>query len=579
MQLKQDMSAGQPLVQANWPLLFRHLSDGLIEIDRQGHILACNEVARVILGLDWSELSDPGLRLADYLACRDAHGEDSWPALMQACHRASRLRWGESLTVSACRQRSQKLEGECYAWGEEHVLLLLRDRRASGWTLDTVAEEERDALTGLLHGEAFAVYLQEAMQDYAEHGQVHTLCSIDMDQFRRIQNTCGVAAGDHCLRELATLLRSLIRRQDVLARSSSHEFLLLLWRCPLEGGQRIAELIVERVRAWSFSWRGVACPLTVSVGVAELDAQARDSSEALQGVERACELARRAGRDTLHCLARGSPGATAAELGGTYSLYWVRRLNAAMAEGGLLLYGQSMTPLQELSMGLHFEVLLRLRGEAGEILAPGVFLPAAEHHGLMLQLDRWVIEHTLQWLHADQRRLACIESCAINLSAASVSHPGSLTHIQSLIEQYEIPPHKLCFEVTETLAISNMQEAGQLLAGLRARGCHVALDDFGSGMSSLAYLRDLPVDLLKIDGSFVHQMSQDVADQAMVRAMNDLAHATGKLTIAEFCEDAQTLSILRGMGVDYVQGYHLGRPTALDTLWLEQAESLLCAYS
>ena len=357
--------------------------------------------------------------------------------------------------------------------------------------------------------------------------------------------------------EVSRMLSSNLRESDCLARMGGDEFAVLLENCQPAGVAAIAEKLRQAALDLSISWGDKTLRTGFSIGVVHIHSDASNAADLLRMADMACYQAKERGRNRVFFYTPED---------GTYSRYvsemeWATRIRSALDEERFCLYAQNIAPLQgDKHKGMHFEVLLRLRDESGQILAPGHFIPAAERYGLMPSLDRWVISKTLQTLSQQPGYAKLVDTCSINLSGSSLDDETLLEFITAQMQYYGIAPQMLCFEITETSAIGNLSNARRLIQALRAMGCRFALDDFGVGMSSLTYLKQLPVDYLKIDGGFVRDMLQDKGDHAMVEMINRIGQTLGKKTVAEFVESREIAEELMSMGVDYVQGYAIARP-------------------
>lgn len=416
-----------------------------------------------------------------------------------------------------------------------------------------------DDLTGLVNRREFENRLQQAVKTASNEGRQHAFIYMDLDQFKVVNDTCGHVAGDELLRTLAGLLQGRLRSGDTLARFGGDEFGVLLENCPPEPAARIAETLRETVSDFRFVWQGTTFTVSLSLGVINFDGSDMTASDILSAADTACYLAKEHGRNRVHVGNREDRDITIRQ----GEMHWVSRLQRALQENRLQLYCQKIVPLNDGTpdTGAHFELLLRLRDEEGKLVPPGAFMPAAERFGLMPAIDRWVISSAFANFHnLSPDPSEQLELCAINLSGASVSDPEFLSFILREMAAHDIPTGKVCFEITETVAIGNLTQAITLINELRAAGCKFALDDFGSGMSSFAYLKHLPVDYLKIDGSFVKDMLTDAADAAMVEAINHIGHTMGLRTIAEFVENAEIRARLEALKVDFAQGYGIGKP-------------------
>lgn len=414
---------------------------------------------------------------------------------------------------------------------------------------------EHDVLTGLYNRHYFEDELQRAVALASRNTAVFGLLYIDLDNFKYVNDTLGHSAGDQLLLELSQLLQGRLRQGDVLARFGGDEFTILLHDVDRHVLQQVATSYHDLFKAYTFFQGEKVFDIRVSIGAALVDGNIRSASEALAQADAACGLAKSRGRNQAHVY---SPDDThVAEMASDVS--WSRRINEALEHDQFELVYQPIVRVAD-NVVEQYEVLLRMRDdEHDEGIAPGAFLSAAERFGMIHAIDRWVVIHAIEALAAisDVGRRPCF---AINLSGRAFEDPELLPTIRRCLADTGVNPLLLTFEITETAAISHITNAKDFIEELRGLGCRFALDDFGSGFSSYGYLKFLPADYLKIDGAFVQQLSQDPVDQAIVRSMNQVAHALGKKTIAESVEDEHSLKLLRLYGVDYAQGLYLGRP-------------------
>lgn len=421
-------------------------------------------------------------------------------------------------------------------------------------------QASHDLLTGLLNRAAFEVRLDTtlAIDDPTACGVV--LC-LDLDQFKVVNDTCGHAAGDQLLKQVTALLTQEVRKQDTLARLGGDEFAVLLEDCPLEPAQRVAEAMRQRINELHFVWDGRSFQLTVSIGLVPFKARQYNRSDLLRVADSACYVAKEAGRNRVHVY-DDADTAVATRKG---ELDWFSRLQKALTEDRFVLYAQRIASIQENGGGYEcVEVLIRLQDDEGKIVAPMAFIPAAERYGLMPSIDRWVISKALQMHAGFAKHYKLPARFSINLSGASMIDTSLVNFVRQQLKTHRVAPELVCFEITETAAVANFDLAVQLMHGMRELGCRFALDDFGAGMSSFTYLKRLPVDYVKIDGAFVKDMSNDAVDFAMVEAIHNVAHRMGLRTVAEFVQNDTTIEMLRGLGVDYVQGYGVEKPRPLD---------------
>jgi len=421
-------------------------------------------------------------------------------------------------------------------------------------------QASHDLLTGLMNRAAFEARLDTVLAT-TDPKSTGVVMFLDLDQFKVVNDTCGHAAGDQLLKQVTELLSQEIRKQDTLARLGGDEFAVLLESCPLEPALRVAETMRQRVSEMQFVWEGRSFQLTVSIGLVPFTAHQYTRSDVLRVADSSCYVAKEAGRNRVHVY----DDADTAVATRNDELDWFSRLQKALTEDRFVLYAQRIASIQENGGGYEsVEVLIRLLDDEGKIVAPMAFIPAAERYGLMPSIDRWVISKALAMHAAFAKNYKLPARFSINLSGASMADASLVDFVRQELKTHRVLPELVCFEITETAAVGNFDIAVQLMHGLRELGCRFALDDFGAGMSSFTYLKRLPVDYVKIDGAFVKDMSKDAVDFAMVEAIHNIAHRMGLRTVAEFVQNDATIEMLRGLGVDYVQGYGVEKPRPLD---------------
>jgi diguanylate cyclase (GGDEF)-like protein len=519
-----------------------------------GDISYLNQSGRRLLGLEVNETArhpladvfddeqlaaklrggDPGLRLDGYnTLLRNASGDRIWGQVSLA-----------SLDLD----------------GGRHYLAVISDVTEFRALTERLGHQSsHDGLTELFHRREFERRLEIAVQDLDRVDASGALLYLDLDQFKLINDTSGHVAGDALLAHLAVLLSAQIEAQHTLARLGGDEFGLLLEGVDATQAVAVAERIRNAVDDFVFSWEGKTYSVTVSIGIVMLSQSGRRSlRELLSLADTACYMAKERGRNRLHLYSETDLETTRRR----GEMEWVNRLKRALVDGRFVLYYQELQALQSLpdADGVHFELLVRLRDEQGELVPPGAFIPAAERYNLMPQLDRWVVHTALSnfsRLHPDGADIAL---CAINLSGNTLEDEDFPDFVTSELASSGVEPRRVCFEITETAAVGSMARVVQFIQKLRAKGCRFALDDFGVGMSSFGYLKNLPIDFIKIDGSFIREIESDSMSYSIVRAVTDIGHQAGVAVVAEFVANVQQRDLLRGLGVDYAQGFSIHKP-------------------
>ena len=544
----------------------KSLGDGVVTTDLKGHILSLNHAAETLTG--WTETEALGHRFGAVLRLSARDRKVSYfddPILL--C-----ISRGESVTYGTHLQLLDKEGADTYS--VELTTSPIRDRYGSIIGAVAICHDvselsyvaSHDALTGLINRREFMARLEHAVDRARVDLAEHALCYIDLDQFKVVNDTCGHAAGDKLLQELTALLHTQTREGDTFARLGGDEFGLLLPYCPMEKAAVIAEAMRKLVKDFRFNWGGRGFEIGASIGIVHIHKDSGDAAELLRSADSACYVAKAHGRNRVHVYQEDD--LEVAEY--HQHIAWLSRIRQALDRDEFELHFQTIQPLGRQG-GEHFEILLRLRDEQGRLIPPGAFLPTAERYDLMPTLDRWVIRTALArlapLLRQDRSRI-----CAINLSGQSLGDERLVDFILKEIATHDIPPGTLCFEITETSAISHLGHARELAQRLKAAGCFLALDDFGSGLSSFSYLKELPVDFLKIDGAFVRNIEHDPVDRAIVSSIVQVARAMGRKTIAEYVENASSLEWVRSLGVDYAQGYHISRPRPLEEFCVENMQ-------
>jgi diguanylate cyclase (GGDEF)-like protein/PAS domain S-box-containing protein len=441
------------------------------------------------------------------------------------------------------------------------VLVLHDTSELRGLTRQMTYQASHDALTGLVNRREFERRLQEAM-DSAQSGNLgHALCYLDLDRFKAVNDTCGHTAGDNMLREVASLIKEAVRDSDTVGRIGGDEFALLLVGCPLEKARQIADDVVRSVNDYRFVWKDKIFNIGVSIGLVEIGHGGGAIEDLMSSADSACYVAKKQGGLHVHVYSAREE-ANARHSG---EIHWLQKLQGALRDNKFELYYQPIVHARAgASSGPALEVFVRLEGESGQPSAPTAeFIRAAERYRLMPHIDRWVVQTVLSALGRGGMRLPAGRSVAINIAGQTLGDSEFLEFVVDCFDHTGANPGDICFEVTENSVVANLDHAQRFIAVLHGMGCEFALDDFGSGLSSLSTLRTLPMDYLKIDGSFIKNLAADSVNQAMVAAMIELSRSLKFRVVAEQVEDQLSMDTAIGMGIDFVQGFVVGRPLPL----------------
>ncbi len=481
-----------------------------------------------------------------------------------------RISGGEAPPFYECRGKHQ--DGHLL-WFENHVTKIdWQGEAAIQVTMVEITERKQadekisyqashDALTGLINRHEFERRGERLLTTIKEDKGEHAMCYLDLDQFKIVNDTCGHVAGDEMLHQLSTVLQNTIRHSDTLARLGGDEFGVLMEHCSLDDAHRVTTSLLKVIQDYQFTWEEHSFKVGVSIGLVPITDSIANLTELLKEADAACYMAKDKGRNRIHVY--HTQDSEIAQRHG--EMQWVTRIYRAMEEDRFCLYAQSIVPLDG-SNDKHYELLIRMIGDKGVIIPPGAFLPAAERYNLISQLDRWVVKKAFILLAEHPEFLNQIHFISINLSGPTLADESFLSFVIKLLDSTGIKGEKICFEITETAAISNLGKADIFIATLNQYGCSFALDDFGSGLSSFGYLKNLDVDYLKIDGMFVKDIVDDPIDHAMVKSINEIGQVMGMQTIAEFVENDEIKGMLREIGVNYAQGYGIEKPMPLDNL-------------
>ncbi len=543
------------------------IGDAVITTDAQGVVEYLNPVAEALTG--WTLAEATGMPLAEVFPIFNETTREAVENPVARCLREGVIvglanhtmlitRAGREVAIEDSAAPIRTRNGDMMG-----VVMVFHDVTKSREMAHKLSwQATHDALTGLLNRREFENRLRHALDASHAEGHQHALLYIDLDQFKIVNDTCGHVAGDELLRQLAALLQRYMRASDTLARLGGDEFGVLLEHCPLDHAERIAESLRAATRDFRLLWENKTFEVSASMGIVVVNRDSGTLAQLLSAADMACYVAKERGRNRFHVYQESD--ADFARRHG--EMLWVTRLNQALRDDHFVLYRQEIRPIAATEPGSFHEVLLRIRNTDGSLSLPGSFLPAAERYDLMCVIDRWVIRHLFFAQGALLSNAAQIQDnrssplVTINLSGASINDETFLGFVREAIKQFDINPHAICFEITETMAITHFDRALRLVSALREIGCRFALDDFGSGLSSFGYLKNLPMDYLKIDGGLVRHIVDNPIDAAMVVAINEIGHVMGLKTIAEYVENAAIRDKLAIIGVDYIQGFGIEMP-------------------
>ena len=441
------------------------------------------------------------------------------------------------------------------------VLVLHDTSELRGLARQMTYQASHDALTGLVNRREFERRLQEALESAESGDAAHALCYLDLDRFKVVNDTCGHTAGDNMLREVASIIKEAVRDSDTVGRIGGDEFALLLVGCPLEKARQIADDVVKSVAEFRFVWKDKIFDIGVSIGLVEIGRGGGRIEDLLSAADSACYVAKKQGGVHVHVYSAREE-ANARHSG---EIHWLQKLQSALRDNKFELYYQPIVHAQIGGLrGPALEVFVRMEAENGRPGSPtSEFIRAAERYRLMPHVDRWVVQAVLSALGRGGMKLPVGRSVAINIAGQTLGDSGFLEFVVECFDHTGASPSDICFEVTESSVVANLDHARRFIAVLHGMGCEFALDDFGSGLSSFSTLRTLPMDYLKIDGSFIRNLAADTVNQAMVAAMVELSHSLNFRIVAEHVEDQLSLDTVKGMGIDFVQGWVIGRPQPL----------------
>ncbi|WP_444943451.1 EAL domain-containing protein [Microbulbifer sp. ZKSA006] len=543
------------------------IADGVIVTDASGTVIYTNPLVNEMTG-DLVGLL-PGQPLAEGLRLCNSQGDtiEPIPPVSAGLTEVPRTReFNANIIRPGEEQAPLEVTVQVMALWDRGALnnyvLVLRDTSAARRVSTRLMwQSSHDALTRLPNRQFFESELQSQLSLCVDKRQHHVLLYLDVYQFKVINDTLGFIAGDQLLVQLVELIKRSLSSADLFARVGSDEFAILLRDCTLEEGGRVVARLRDSVQNFSFHWEGNDNRVAVSIGVVGVDRFTPSASQLLASANDACCSAREQGRNRVKLF-----GDSRKVLEKRRETTWVAEIHAALKEDRLMLYRQPVVALKGDRSVHHYEILVRMRGRDGGVISPGLFLPAAERYGLIEEVDRWVIRRVFDYMAQEQSLGMGAINYAVNISGISLGDETFADFVLQSLADAGVTPSRVQFEITETSAINNLERALIFIHKLRAAGCSFALDDFGRGVSSLAYLRQLPVDFLKIDGSFVRNMLEDEIDSAMVSTIDHLAKRMGISTIAEYVESPELMEKLSHMGVDYAQGFGIAAAAGLPEL-------------
>jgi diguanylate cyclase (GGDEF)-like protein/PAS domain S-box-containing protein len=548
-------------------ITLRSITDGVIATDAGGVITRLNPAAERLTG--WTADEALGRKAGEVFHVKVPDKTDALPLCpIELCLRENRVVAAPRNTVLFSRNgTSYSVAYSCaplHIGGDDQAqgtVLIIHDvTEAKGLLDDLSYQASHDALTGLLNRREFGLRLQRTLDRV--RGDAHNgaaLLYMDLDQFKIVNDTCGHSAGDDLLLQLAAEYRTHVRERDTLARVGGDEFALIVEHCSIDEAHIVANKVLAATRDFRYTCAGKSFQIGVSIGLIPIHNETANVEEALRLADHACYIAKEAGRNRIFVQKTGDIDVERRR----NDMHWASKLTEAFDNGQLQLFCQPIRRVGKGQTGLHYEILLRIQEEDRRPIEPGMFLPAAERYDLMPNVDRWVLSRTVEWLEAHAAHVDQLEMCSVNISQRALADDSFRDFAVELLGSMTVPCHKLCFEITETGAFANLHNTLAFIDKLKKLGCRFALDDFGTGMASFAYLKQIPVDFVKIDGSFISMMTKSRIDFEMVRFTNEISHVMGRQTIAEYVGDSATLRELENIGVDYAQGFLLGEPRPL----------------
>ncbi|MGU7774466.1 EAL domain-containing protein [Burkholderia sp. MR1-5-21] len=552
------------------------IGDAVIATDTAGRVQYLNPMAERMTG--WLSEQANGRRIENVFHVFDERtGIQAANPISRCLHEDRAIQFDDGMVLVSRNGMRFSIEDSAAPIKDSNgvtsgVVLVFRDVTDERQVSKEMAyRATHDALTGLINRTEFESRLQQALSGGRGAPKPGAVFYLDLDQFKLVNDTCGHAAGDALLKRVASQLDEGLEIPHTLARLGGDEFGIILPDCTIDEAEDIASRLCKRVDEMRFEYKGCLICVGASIGVVPLDSNLDSVDAVMQHVDSACYAAKDAGRNRVHVWS----GTDQTMLARMIEMDWVRRLRQALDENRFVLYAQEIFSLQVPAPAKRFEVLLRLSGEDGNLIPPTAFLPAAERFNIAGRIDRWVVDQVFRWMATHSDKLDHIEYVSVNLSGQSIGDSDFFDYLRNMLRTYPLNGSKICFEVTETAAVTNLDIAATFINALRKYGVRFALDDFGSGASSFGYLKALPVNYLKIDGRFIRNLHQDPLDRTVVRCIQEIANVLGKETIAEFVETAEISTILTEMGVGSAQGFFLHRPQPISVVLTSRSSSAI----
>jgi len=548
--LDRERSRAQQTLQA--------IGDAVLVVDADWRVQYINPAAKAMLGISWPE--QRGGLLGELVELRDAGSHRPLDDVQAYFMEQSQEGGSRQVCLVDHQGREIAIDSRVtqlsFPSGNDGTVIVIRYVSSERELTDRLAyQASHDMLTHLLNRSAFESRIRALLEESHAQGSRHAVIYLGLDRFKLINDTCGHAAGDELLKRVAGQIREVLRNDDILARLGGDEFGVLLRDCEPEVAETVAQRILESIEKVRFRKEDKVFQIHASIGVVPLHQETGSLKEVLMTADLACHVAKEQGRSRIHVHAEQDVHVERHHR----EMQWLPRLQEALDSDRFELFLQPVFPVSDESgLPMMNEFLIRLRGEDGRMLAPGLFIPSAERYGLMWQIDRWMVENAIAYLKDVETEREALYT--INLSAQTFGDRAFAEFVEMTLESYGVDAGRVCFELTETAAITNIANASELMMALKDLGCSILLDDFGSGLSSFGYLKNLPIDYLKIDGQFVRDLTTDPLDEVMVRMCQELAKVLGVKTVAEFIENQEILEAVKAIGVDYAQGYHLARP-------------------